>query len=59
MTFDATCLEGFDRRMQFLAMAVAIVRRTGRDMELETTVRRSGNGQPHHGRPCVCDGRNA
>jgi hypothetical protein len=35
MTFDATCLEGFDRRMQFLAMAVAIVRRTGRDMELE------------------------
>ncbi len=35
MTFDANCLEGFDRRMQFLAMAVAIVRRTGRNMELE------------------------
>ena len=35
MTFDAICLEGFDRRMQFLAMAVAIVRRTGRDMDLE------------------------
>ncbi len=35
MTFEATCLEGFDRRMQFLAMAVAIVRRTGRNMELE------------------------
>jgi hypothetical protein len=35
MTFYASCMEGFDRRMRFLAMAVAIVRRTGRNMELE------------------------
>jgi len=35
MTPDIPFMEGFERRMQFLAIAAGIIRRTGRDMELE------------------------